>query len=154
MRPWPAGRPRTIAALSVMAALLLTACGSSSLSDAQLRTSAGQICTTANRRTARIPSPTQPTDAAAYLTRGLAALTPEVTQLRAMHPPSDLADDYRVAIDAAAAELTALRSAVRGLRTGDDPVVEIKTLQHRLAPLEARADDAWRSVDIGACVSR
>ena len=48
----------------------------------------------------------------------------------------------------------ALRSAVKGLKTGGDPVVEIKSLQHRLAPLEARADDAWRSVDVDACVTR
>jgi hypothetical protein len=155
MRLWTAARrSRIIVALSVVSALALTACGSSSLSDTQLRTSAGRICTTANRGTARVPSPTRPADAAAYLSRGVAVLAPELTQLRALHAPSDLAGDYRVAVDAAAAELAALRSAIKGLKTGGDPVVEIKTLQHRLAPLEARADNAWRSVDVDACVSR
>ena len=155
MTLWTAARrARILVALSVLSALALTACGSSSLSDKQLRTSAGRICTTANRRTARIPSPARPADATAYLSRGVAALTLELTQLRALHAPSDLAGDYRVAVAQAAAELTALRSAIKGLKTGDDPVVEIKTLQHRLAPLEARAGDAWRSVDVDACVSR
>jgi hypothetical protein len=149
-----ARRPLAAAALGLLPALAVGACGSSSLSDTQLRTSAGRICTTADRRTARIATPTRPADGAAYLSRGLAALKPEVTQLRALHPPSDLADDYRTAVDAAAAEVAALRSAVKGLKTGGDPVVEIKTLQHHLAPLEARADDAWRSVDVDACVSR
>jgi hypothetical protein len=46
-----------------------------------------------------------------------------------------------------------VRSAVRGLKAGDDPVVEIKTLQHKLAPLEQRASGAWESVDIRSCAS-
>lgn len=149
-----ARRPRILAALSVMPALVLVACGSSSLSDTQLRTSAGRICTTAVRRTEKISTPASPSEASTYLNRGLSALAPEVAHLQALHPPSDLAGDYRVAVDASAAEVKALGSAVKGLKAGDDPVVEIKTLQHRLAPLEARADHAWRSVDIDACVSR
>jgi hypothetical protein len=149
-----ARRPAAGAVLGLLMALAVGACGSSSLSDTQLRTSAGRICTVADRRTARIPTPARPADGAAYLSRGLAALKSEVTQLRALHPPNDLAGDYRTGVDAAAAEVAALRSAVKGLKVGGDPVVEIKTLQHRLTPLEARADDAWRSVDVDACVNR
>jgi hypothetical protein len=154
MRSHNAARRPAAAALGLLVALAVGACGSSSLSDTQLRTTAGRICTTADRRTERISTPARPAGATAYLSRGLAALTPEVTQLQALHPSSDLAGDYRTALHAAAAELAALRSAVKGLKARDDPVVEIKTLQHRLAPLEARADDAWRSADVDACVSR
>lgn len=143
-----------VAVLGAVLALAAAGCGSSSLSDTQLRSSASRICTTADQRAGQIPTPSRPAAAAAYLNRGVAVLAPELTKLHGLHPSSDLAGDYRTAVDAAAAELAALRSAVKGLKAGDDPVVAIKTLQHQLAPLEARADNAWRSVDVDACVSR
>lgn len=144
----------TAAGAGAALAVAVAACGSSSLSDTQLRSSASQICTTADRSAAQIPSPTRPSEGAAYLNRGLAVLTPELTRLQGLHAPGDLAGDYRTALDAAASELAALRSAVKGLKSGDDPVVEIKSLQRKLAPLEKRADDAWRSAEVDACVGR
>jgi hypothetical protein len=146
---------RGIAAAPVLvAALALGACGASSLSDTQLRTTAARVCGTAQRRTQQISTPAHPADAARYLSRGIAALSPTVAELRALHPSRDLAGRYQSAVNTVGTEVSALRSAVRGLRSGDDPVVEIKTLEQRLAPLERRADDLWRSIEISACVSR
>ncbi len=149
-----ARRPLVAVAVGLVLVLALAACGSSSLSDTQLRTSAGGICTAADRVTDQIPAPARPSDGAAYLKRGLAALAPEMTKLRALRAPSDLAAEYAVAVDAGGGEVAAVRSAIKGLKAGGDPVVEIKTLQRHLAPLEKRADGAWRSVDVDACVSR
>ena len=137
----------------VSLALALTGCGSSSLSATQLRSGAGRICAIAQRRTARIPTPTAPSGGARYLGRGIAALNPELVALRTLHPPSDMAPDYRAALAATAAEVRALRSTVKGLRAGNDPVVAIKILQQRLAPLETRAGAAWRSLNLPVCAA-
>jgi hypothetical protein len=47
--------------------------------------------------------------------------------------------------------LALLRSALRGLKAGNDPVVAIKTLQDELGPAEDAAGHAWQEVDVPAC---
>jgi hypothetical protein len=140
--------------IAALAALVLGGCGSSSLSNTQLSQDASRICATANRRTARIPTPTATAGGAAFLARGAAALGPELTGLRALRAPSDLAPVYATALSASAAELSALRATARQLKRGDDPVSAIRTLQRRLAPIESRGDDAWQTLKISACLSR
>lgn len=155
-RRWPVATRSTpavvVGVVAVMAfALLLPGCGSQSLSGSQLRTRAGRVCTLAQRRLAKVRTPKDPTQARAFLNRGIAILAPELTKLRRLHPPSDLAGDYRTAVDATARELAALRFSVKGLKAGNDPVVAIKTLQQQLAPLEARAAGAWETLALPAC---
>lgn len=145
---------RPAAAVLAVLALALAACGADSLSDTQLRTNAGRICAAAQRRAEQIATPVRPADAARYLNRGVGALAPQVRALRALHASGDLAERYGSAVNAVAAEVTELRSAISGLKSGNDPVVQIKTLQQRLAPLERRADADWRTLEIPACVSR
>jgi uncharacterized protein YmfQ (DUF2313 family) len=147
-------RPVAVLAAMLALGLGLGGCGDSSLSSTQLRNAAGRICDTAADKADALATPKSPKDAARYLNGGVAALSPELRALRTLDPPSDLADQYRVAIDATAAEVRELRSAVKGLKAGNDPVVETKTLQQKLAPLETRADSAWESIDIRGCTSK
>jgi hypothetical protein len=140
------------AALAVVA-LVLAGCGSSSLSADQLRSGATRACNLARKRTDRIPTPTLPSGGGAFLSRGIVALAPELTTLRSLRPPSGMASDYQRALVASENELRALRSALKGLKAGDDPVVAIKTLQQQLAPLESESDGAWQSLGLSACAS-
>jgi hypothetical protein len=140
-------------AAALLAAVLLAGCGSNALSDSQLRSRAGRICALATQRTGRIPTPTLPTQEAQFLSRGIAALTPELNALRRLRPPGDMAGDYRDAVEAIGSELAALRSTLKGLRAGNDPVVAIKTLQQELAPAETKASIAWSALDLQACRS-
>ena len=133
------------------AALLVTGCGSHTLTDGQLRTRATRICKLATLRTDRITTPTAPGQGAAFLSRGVAALTPELTALQRLTAPDDMSGDYRDAVDATGAELAALRSTLKGLRAGNDPVVAIKTLQQELSPAEAKASSAWTTLELPAC---
>jgi hypothetical protein len=144
--------PRVVVAS--LAVLALCGCGSSSLSSAQLRRDATRICATAARQTDRIATPTSPAQSAQFLAQGAAALGPEVKALVALRPPSDLARVYATALSAASAELRALNAADRELNRGDDPVTAITSLQHRLGPMESRANAAWHSLAIPACVNR
>jgi hypothetical protein len=145
-----AARTSAAAALAC-SALLLGGCGSSSLSDKQLRRKAGRICVTAQRASASIAAPTDPTKGEAFLQHGIAALAPQVAALHRLNPSSDLADVYATALRATDHELALLRSALRGLKTGNDPVVAIKTLQNELGPAEDAAGRAWHEVDVPAC---
>jgi len=133
------------------AALLVTGCGSHTLTDGQLRTRATRICKLATLRTDRITTPTAPGQGAAFLSRGVAALTPELTALQRLTAPDDMSGDYRDAVDATGAELAALHSTLKGLRAGNDPVVAIKTLQQELSPAEAKASSAWTTLELPAC---
>jgi hypothetical protein len=138
-------------AAALLAAVLLAGCGSTALTDSQLRSRAGRICTLATQRTDGIATPRMPTQEASFVSRGIAAMTPEVTALRRLRAPGDMADDYRDAVEATGAELTALRSTLKGLRAGNDPVVAIKTLQQQLAPAEFKAGIAWSALELPAC---
>ena len=138
-------------AVALLTATLLAGCGSSALTASQLRSRAAQICTLATQRTDRITTPTMPTQEASFLRRGIAAMMPEVTALQRLRPPGDMAHDYRDAVTATRAELTALRSTLKGLKAGNDPVVAIKTLQQQLAPEEFKAGIAWNALELPAC---
>jgi hypothetical protein len=140
--------------LALAAALAVGGCGSSSLSDSALRSQAARVCATASAQAGEIPAPKSVAAGTVFLARGIAALSPELTQLRALRPPSDLAQEYDVSLSAFSAELTALRSTVGRLRSGADPVSAIRGLQRRLRPLESTEDGAWRTLEIPACVER
>lgn len=138
-------------AAALLAASLLAGCGSTTLTSSQLRSRAGRICTLASQRTDRITTPAMPTQEALFLSQGIAAMTPEVTALHRLRPPDDMANDYRDAVAATSAELTAVRSTLKGLKAGNDPVVAIKTLQQQLAPAEFKAGIAWSALELPAC---
>ncbi len=140
------------ATIALAIALGLGGCGGSSLSASQLRTGAGRMCGLAQRQTARIPTPTVPSGESAYLRRGIAALGPELSGLRELTPPGDMAGRYREALDATAAEVRALRSTLKDLKAGNDPVVAIKTLQHKLTRPEGQAQRAWQSLAVPGCL--
>jgi hypothetical protein len=146
-------RPR-FAALTAMIAVLLAGCGSAGLSTRQLRRAATQICAAAGRRTARIPAPDNPSGGRVFLERGVSALTPELMGLRRLRAPQALASAYATALGALGRQLSLLRAAIQRLAHGADPVSELRALQRRLAPLEAREDAAWHAVDVPICLSR
>jgi hypothetical protein len=156
MTPRGGPRPGLFAALAVglLAVVLLSACGANSLSDGQLRSRTNRICRLAQKRAGRIATPTTPADGARFLNRGIAVLAPELRALQKLRPSSGLRDDYRDALSAAGRELAALRSAVKGLKAGNDPVVAIKTLQQQLMPLEADSARAWTALELPACQGR
>lgn len=136
-------------ALSVPAVLMLAGCGSGP-SAVQVRDRATQICERAADRTAAIRLPAAPDGGRRFLARGIAALAPEIRALRSLGDHGSI----HIAVSAMQAELTALRSSLKGLRAGNDPVVAIKTLQQQLVGPEQRANTAWRTLRVPACVSR
>jgi hypothetical protein len=139
------------AAALACSALLLGGCGSNSLSGTQLRRKAGRICETAQRASQGIAAPADPSQGQPFLRRGIAALAPQVTALHRLNPPGDLQNEYATALRATDHELALLRSALRGLRAGNDPVVAIKTLEDGLGPAEDAAARAWHELDVPAC---
>lgn len=142
----------SVVALSVV--LLTAGCGASELSDTQLRARAGVLCAVANRQTSAIATPHSPAGASAYLSRGIAVLRPELAGLRALKPPSDLAQVYAISITAFSHKLGALRSAMRHIKAGADPAGAFKALQRRLAPLETSENGAWEALQVPACLNR
>jgi hypothetical protein len=137
--------------IATTVALCVAGCGTQSLSAAQLRAGAERTCSRSGRRLNAITPPQRPSGAEAFLSRGIAVLESEVTALARLTPPSELEHAYGQARSAAQEELHALRSSLKGLTAGNDPVVAIKTLHQELRPLERRSRAAWRAVGVAAC---
>ena len=136
---------------AILTILVLSACGAGTLSARALRMQASARCTAAVRRSDRIALPRSNAGGAAFLARGIAAFTPELTALRKLAPPRRLANAYRGAVAAARQQLDALIATEHDLRGGDDPVVAIKQLGVELTPINARDRAAWEDMGIPAC---
>jgi hypothetical protein len=146
---------RRLAALAATAAALaLSGCGGSSLSNTQLHVRASQICSLANVRTNGIPTPSSPAGTEEFLERGAAALTPALTGLRALHPPEDVADVYSAAVGNLAQKIHKLQLAAHDISRGVDPVRAMRDLQRQLSPLETQENDGWDALELPACMSR
>jgi hypothetical protein len=146
-------RPKT-RYIGLLATVLLAGCGSSSLSNSQLESDVSRICTTTEVRTNQIPSPASPAASATFLERGATALTPELDALKAVHPPSDVADVYGATVGTFEQKIRELRRTARAIERGTDPVKALQRLQERLRPLESQENDGWQALQLSACVSR
>ena len=146
-------RAKLLRVLAV-AGLVLDGCGASALSISQLRVTATRICNVAASRADDIPTPATPAAGAVFIRRGVDAFSPELRELQALQVSSGSSHTYAAALAPVASELSAMRSALRTLSTGGDPLNTIKRLQRRLAPQEARANLAWQTLGIEACQSR
>jgi hypothetical protein len=143
---------RVIAASVV--ALAIAGCGGSSASMSRLRAEAGRICAHALEQGTAIQPPALPAATAAFLRRGIATLRPELAGLRTLRAPTEQAGAYSEALESLTRELAVLTATVHDLDRGADPLPTIKTLQHRLAPLESGGDAAWRTLGIPECINR
>jgi hypothetical protein len=119
-----------------------------------LRQQAGAICSHADRKIGKIPTPSSPAAGSSFLKQGIAALDPELEQLKGLVPPQDETVVYQSAIKSLSGELGALHSATAKLDQGADPVATFRQLEATLAPLETDADNAWQALEIPACLSR
>jgi hypothetical protein len=147
-------RRRGLPAGLLAAVVVLAGCGSSSLSDRDLRNDAGVVCKTAGVRLGRVSAPATPSDGLKFLRHGAAALGPELVELRKLAPSGDLAGRYDAATGQFADALTAVRAAITRLQHGGDPVSEFQALERQLAPILARENEDWNSLQISACVNR
>ena len=143
---------RAILASVVM--LAAAGCGNASHSVSSLRAHAARVCVRALAQDARIAPPPVPARTAAFLRRGIVVLRGELAGLRALPVPKAQAGAYSVALGSLSRELVILASTAHDLDRGADPLTTIKTLQHRLAPVEADNDAAWRTLDVPACANR
>lgn len=135
-------------------ALGVAGCGPPSTTLVSLRAHATLVCTQAQKRGARIAPPAVPAQTAAFLRHGIAVLGEELAGLRGLRAPSEQAGAYAAALQSLTRELTILRATVHDLDRGSDPLTTIKILQHRIAPVEADYDAAWRTLGVPACLNR
>jgi hypothetical protein len=138
---------------ALLAAVFLAGCGSKSLSSDQLHAQASQLCSLASARTDRIPTPGSPDGSGAFLEQGIAVLTPELTRLRALHPPDDVSSVYTATVGSFAQQLRYVKKAAHEIADGDDPVSIMKALQQKLRPLESQENGGWQALELAECVS-
>jgi len=147
---------RRTALLVPLAVVALGGCGggTNTLSMRALRSQAAYLCSNANRLTQQITTPASPEAGGAFLQHGVSILGPELTALRGLRPPSNVADVYSTAVTAMTQEVSLLKHVSGRLGAGADPAIEIKGLQQRLEPLENQADGAWQALQVPACLSQ
>jgi hypothetical protein len=139
----------TVAAAAM--AVALGGCGSGTLSPRVLRARATALCTTAVRRSDRIPAPSSNSRGAAFLAQGIGIFSTELNGLRRLAPPPGLAGSYRVALDAARQQLDALIAAHANLVRGADPITSVKQLDVELTAIDARDRGAWDALGAPEC---
>lgn len=138
-----------------LACSVVTGCGGgASGSDERMRRAATRICNAANRRLERLKTPAVGPGDKAFLNRGIPVLEGELRQLGAQRGDGEDQPVYTRALSAMAGEIVELRRAVGALGAHQDAAMAFAALQRRLAPLETRADDAWRALQVPACLSR
>ncbi len=140
----------------LLVALTLTAvagCGSSTLSDHDLRTDATAVCRRATERLSRLTQPSSPTAALPFLRRGVAVLGPELAALRRLAPSADLAAEYHSTVASLGGAVQRVRGTIAVLASGGDPVASFEALEHTLGPIVASENRGWRALGIPACVS-
>lgn len=143
-----------LVALAVLAAVAISACGSTPPpSLVQLQSQGNRICEASSGEIRRIHTPTSAAEGEAFLKRGIGVLGPELRQLRKLRAlaPTEASEVYGTAVTAFAAQLAALKGAVRALQRNQDPVLTFQALQQRLKPLESQADGAWEALQMPAC---
>src|SRR5437879_11481333 len=102
-------RPRSVSAAVLLAGVLLAGVllagvllagcgGANKLSVTQLHDQATRVCTLYGNRLDQISAPANASGGAAFLRRGVGWLRPELTQLRALKAPNDVADVYSTAV--------------------------------------------------------
>ena len=145
-------RPAFLVVLSA-GTVALGGCGSTPLSPTQLRTRATTICTRADRKLRSIAVPQSAQGASAFLKQGASALGRELDQLRSLSASGDAGRVYNAGLAAVSAELSALHRTVDALGRGAETVPTVRALSSRLTPLESQANDAWRALQIPACMT-
>ncbi|MCW2954274.1 MAG: hypothetical protein JWQ48_3444 [Conexibacter sp.] len=143
-----------VVALLTLLAVVLSACGESSLSAAELRSQAGAICHGTADAIDRIAVPNTPDQGARFLRRGLLRMGPELTRLKTLKPPKDLEPEYRQAIAMATRELNTISEHERRIRGGADVIETFRTLETALAPITQIENRAWQALQLPACVRR
>jgi hypothetical protein len=140
----------------LVAALLtaLTGCGSSSLTDRDLRAKATVACRQASERLSHIPQPSSAAAALPFLRSGVAVLGPELAALRRLAPPADLSTRYHSTLAEFGTAVQMVRGTIEVLARGGDAVASFASLEHQLGPIIASENTGWRTLQIPACVSR
>lgn len=149
-------RAPLLAVLAVISSGALAACGGgqSTLSAAQLRTSATAICTSTSTAMDRVPLPNAPGGGGQFLRRGLLRLQPGLDELKALKPPPELRAGYARALELETQELDMIAAHERSIRGGDDVIATFRRLQTAIAPILQQEDAAWRDLELPACVKR
>ena len=137
------------AGLALLAVAVLTGCGSVSASVIDLRQDAGTICRHTNRAFRPLPALPAQGHSAGFLSAGIARLKTQLTKLRRLTPPHDVADVYRAALGQ---ELEVLRSATQAIHRGEDPAIAFKALREQITPLQSQTNNAWQALEISACL--
>jgi hypothetical protein len=120
----------------------------------QLRSQASTICARTNHQISAIATPAAATRGAAFLDSGIAALKPELSQLKQLSAPADVSDVWSTALRGLEGQLGALQTAAGQIGRGGDPVTAYRALQQALTPLETQANNAWQALAIPACLNQ
>jgi hypothetical protein len=114
---------------------------------------AGAVCRRINHKFKQLRAPTASrAQDVAFLASGISRLGEQLTQLRRIPPPHDVADVYHAALSALGQELLALHAAVKAIHQGEDPAMAYRMLKQQLTPLESQVNDAWRALQVADCL--
>jgi len=144
--------PTTLTALA--AAVTLAACGGDdALSPADYRAEAKTICEQADKATEAVQTPTKPTAEAisTYFRELLKPNEQATSRFAELAPPAELKSAHDEILQVNRAGATVVRTVIRDVDGGKDPVTVLQSATTELRTLNSRAQAAAGKLGVPAC---
>jgi hypothetical protein len=143
------------AAALVLAASFLAACGGGGggdrLSKQEFQQRANATCTTYEKKVNELGNPQSPSQIPQYVEKGIPLIQQGVAELRRLHPPADLQEDYDRMLAEIEKSIPAARKLADAAAKKDAAAVQAALAEGRTA--SDAADEIAKKLGLTGCVS-
>lgn len=147
-------KARKLGLIACTAAFMLVGCGDGRLDSSDLREKVSAACNKAHVALEKIKDPKTADQVTVFINQASAATAILLADLRKLRPPSDLQQEYNLAVSVLNDQSQAMKDAAQRIRTGADPVVELRSLAQANQELIGRERIAWEGLGVDNCFNR
>lgn len=144
----------SLIAFIAAAGLALAGCGDDRLDAGDLRDKANAACNKAHVALEKIKDPKSAGQVPAFINQATAATVALLADIKKLKPPKDLQQEYSLAVAVLGDQAQAMQDANKRIKTGADPVVELRSLAQANQELVGRERIAWEGLGVSDCLNR
>ena len=145
---------RVVVAFAVVVSFAASGCGDNRLDASDLRDKANAACNKAHVALEKVKDPKTADQVPAFINQASAATTLLLADIKKLKPPQDLQQEYSLAVAVLGDQAQAMQDASKRIKTGADPVVELRSLAQANQELVGRERIAWEGLGVSSCLNR